>query len=112
MSSKRSLAALSATLVLGALSARGEDPPKEEKRPLALRIREATRKATMAIAAHKPDDGQIGDARTLAALALLRGGGRDERKKARELLDAWWEDVTKESFSPTSNYELALYIQA
>ena len=91
----------------------------DSTRPLAERIREATQKATRGIAtAGVPSKGDAtkNDARTLAALALVRAGGAPERKLARELLDGWWNDQVAASGRPhfirSANYELALFIMA
>jgi hypothetical protein len=85
----------------------------EDEKPLPLRTREAVRKATKAIAKAEPKKG-IHDTRTLMALALLRGGGPDERKVARKLLDSWWEEAVKDEniLDTSGNYELSLFIMA
>ncbi len=112
MARRRSAFLVVVAASLGAAAVRGEDPPPVEQ-SLALKIREATLKAAKAMAARPPKAASMKDERTLVALALLRGGGRAERKVARELLDGWWDDANKETWIvPSANYELSLYIQA
>jgi hypothetical protein len=109
--------ALAFALLMVPLVARAQDED-----PLARAIRDATAKATGAIAkaVTPPPPGPLPRAitfsanslaRPLEALALLRAGGAAEKKVARELLDDWWHDCVERDQGCT-NYELALAISA
>ncbi|MBI3725364.1 hypothetical protein HY251_15635 [bacterium] len=105
------------------LAALAEEPKKAEKAPdpetLGARIREATGRAAKAMAAQErkakpeyPTDQTEPGYKILVALTLLRAGGADERKVAREMIDVWWENAAKRKLGHSANYELSLAISA
>ena len=129
--SARSAITSSLTLALAFVLALAGAVRAQDPETLPRRLRDATSKATEALAARyaklseahsgavpaigpQPPGAATAEMRPIVALTLLRAGGPAEHALAEKILDSWWADAEsgKVALESSSNYQLALAISA